>query len=87
MNRNTLIVIPWAHFTTWNIVNASFAFAKLGIVINSSINCLLYYVSGPIFRKEVAKFLGMDKRKKTTDTQTSQTASTEVSGTTSWYTE
>jgi len=65
--------------TIWNMVDMSFAFAKLGIIIHSSINCLLYYVSGPTFRREVSKFLGLSKKKKISSEQSSQTASTGIS--------
>lgn len=36
-----------------NIVNEAFSVAKLGIVVNSSINFLLYCLSGKRFRKEL----------------------------------
>ena len=39
--------------STWNIVDMSFALAKMGVVINSSINCYLYCFSGSAFRKEL----------------------------------
>ena len=38
---------------TWNMVDASFAFAKLGVVFNSSINCWLYCFTSTMFRKEM----------------------------------
>ena len=41
--------------SNWDTVDQSFAVAKLGIVINSSINWLLYCVTGSAFRKEVLK--------------------------------
>ena len=39
----------------WNAIDKSFAVAKLGIVINSSINWLLYCLTGSAFRKEIVK--------------------------------
>ena len=39
----------------WPMVDKSFAVAKLGIVINSSINWLLYCLTGSAFRKEILK--------------------------------
>jgi len=51
--------------TIWNMVDASYAVSRLGIIIHSSINCPLYYVSGPIFRREVSKLFGWNKKKKT----------------------
>ena len=39
----------------WNIVNTSFAVAKLGVIINSSINWIFYCLSGTMFRKEMIK--------------------------------
>jgi len=51
--------------TIWNMVDASYAVSRLGIIIHSSINCPLYYVSGPIFRREVTKLFGWNKKKKT----------------------
>lgn len=39
----------------WSIIDQSFAFAKLGIVINSSINWLLYCLTGSAFRNEILK--------------------------------
>lgn len=41
--------------TNWDIIDRSFAVAKLGIVINSSINWLLYCLTGSAFRKEIFK--------------------------------
>ena len=38
---------------TWNMVDASFAFAKLGVVFNSSMNCLFYCFTSSMFRKEM----------------------------------
>ena len=37
----------------WNMVDQSFASAKLGVVINSSINFILYSCTGSVFRKEL----------------------------------
>jgi len=51
--------------TIWNMVDASYAVSRLGIIIHSSINCPLYYVSGPIFRREVSKLFGWNKKENT----------------------
>ena len=52
----------------WEIVDNSFAAAKLGAVINASLNCVLYYCTGCIFRREVAKiFLRMRKNRAKVD--------------------
>ena len=40
---------------TWNMVDASFAFAKLGVVFNSSINWFFYCFTSTMFRKEMHK--------------------------------
>jgi neuropeptide Y receptor type 1 len=40
---------------SWHYVDRSFAFAKLGVVVNSSINWLLYCISGSAFRKEMGR--------------------------------
>ena len=37
----------------WHLVDASYAFASLGVVINSSINFFLYCLSGSQFRREL----------------------------------
>ena len=37
----------------WYRVDKSFAFGKLGVVINSSINCVFYCFFGSSFRKEL----------------------------------
>jgi len=49
----------------WNMVDASYAASRLGVIIHSSVNCPLYYVSGPLFRREVSKLFGRNKIKKT----------------------
>ena len=41
----------------WLMVDGAFAFAKLGVVINSAINVFLYCLSGRIFRKELCKMI------------------------------
>lgn len=46
----------------WNKVDQSFAMAKLGVVINSSINFILYSCSGSIFRKELFAMFGEDRQ-------------------------
>ena len=39
----------------WDMIDKSFAVAKLGIIINSSINWVLYCLTGSSFRKEIMK--------------------------------
>ena len=39
------------------VVDEAYAIAKLGVIINSSINFILYCVSGQWFRKELAMVL------------------------------
>lgn len=46
------------------IVNEAFSVAKLGIVINSSINFFLYCLSARKFRKELFKVLGVRRIRK-----------------------
>ncbi|XP_002160368.1 G-protein coupled receptor daf-37 isoform X1 [Hydra vulgaris] len=43
------------HSRVWEIVDKNFAFGKLGVVINSSINFILYCLTGTMFRKEFKK--------------------------------
>jgi len=54
--------------TSWdqNAVNLAFAFAKMGVVINSAINCFLYCFTGSVFRAEVKKMLGFSAKSKYT---------------------
>ncbi|XP_065056171.1 G-protein coupled receptor daf-37-like [Rhopilema esculentum] len=42
----------------WDHVDKAFAFAKLGVIINSSVNFLLYNLSGSMFRKELLTIFG-----------------------------
>jgi len=46
--------------TSWdqNAVDLAFAFAKVGVVINSAINFFLYCFTGSVFRAEVKKMFG-----------------------------
>jgi len=44
----------------WDAVDQSFAVAKLGVVINSSINFILYSCSGSVFRKELFAMFGKE---------------------------
>ncbi|XP_065064034.1 neuromedin-K receptor-like [Rhopilema esculentum] len=41
----------------WTFVQETYAFAKLGVVLNSSINCMLYCFSGSTFRKELRRLV------------------------------
>lgn len=50
--------------SVWDKVDASYAVAKLGAVINSSINSLLYCLSGSIFRKELRKLFHCGKKRR-----------------------
>lgn len=60
------------------IVNEAFSVAKLGIVINSSINFFLYCLSARKFRKELFKVLGL-RRGHREESFSSSTASTTLS--------
>jgi len=42
----------------WNAVNISFGVAKIGIVVYSSMNCLLYFFTGSLFKNELYSLLG-----------------------------
>ena len=50
--------------SVWFYVDSAYAFARLGVVINSSINFVLYCLTGSMFRKEMFKavyiWLGKD---------------------------
>ena len=37
----------------WSVIDKTFAIAKLGIIINSSINWVLYCITGSSFRREI----------------------------------
>ncbi|XP_066918929.1 FMRFamide receptor-like isoform X1 [Clytia hemisphaerica] len=50
-----------ANQNIWTTVDKSFAFAKLGVIINSSINWIFYCFTCSLFRKETRKFLGLRK--------------------------
>ena len=68
---------------TWNMVDASFAFAKLGVVFNSSINWFFYCFTSTMFRKEMHKmfrgvagryiYLGMSIRSESSTYNSRQT--------------
>lgn len=45
-----------------NIIDEAFAVAKLGVIINSSINFFLYCLSGRRFRQELLTLLGLKRR-------------------------
>ena len=50
--------------SAWFYVDSAYAFARLGVVVNSSINFVLYCLTGSMFRKEmfkvVCRWLGQD---------------------------
>jgi len=46
---------------TWKMVDSSFALAKLGVIINSSINWIFYCFTCSMFRKEIRKLFGLKK--------------------------
>ena len=43
------------HSRTWETVDKNFAFGKMGVIINSSLNCLLYCMTGSMFKKELVR--------------------------------
>lgn len=47
----------------WVNIDKSFALAKLGVVINSSINFLLYSCTGSVFRKELISMFTTERRR------------------------
>ena len=47
-----------------NSVNTAFAFAKMGVVINSAINCFLYCFTGSVFRRELKKMFACKPSRK-----------------------
>lgn len=47
--------------STWQIVDTSFAFAKLGVIINSSINWFFYCITSTMFRNEMRKIVSKVK--------------------------
>jgi len=47
----------------WRMVDSSFALAKLGIIINSSINWVFYCCTCSMFRKEMRKMFGLLNKK------------------------
>ena len=40
---------------SWYIVKNTYAVARLGLIIHASINCVLYCVTGSMFKKELLK--------------------------------
>jgi hypothetical protein len=40
-----------------NLAISFYAFGKLGVVVNSSIHCLLYFLSGSLYRRELLRIL------------------------------
>ncbi|CAG5115191.1 unnamed protein product [Candidula unifasciata] len=69
---------PWADM---QMVSASFAFGKLGIVFNSSLNFVLYCLTGRRFRVELLNMLGCSKgdRLQTSSRDNSVSGSSSVS--------
>lgn len=60
----------------WNLIDSSFAFAKTGVVINSSINWIFYCLTGTMFRKEMMKMLPLTRIKRGSFTTSSNFKST-----------
>lgn len=56
-------IFLWQQFDK-DIIDEAFAIAKLGIVINSSTNFLLYCISGRRFRKEFYIVIGLAARER-----------------------
>ena len=47
----------------WIMVDTSFAVAKMGVIINSSINWCLYCITSSLFRKQLKKLFGIKSRR------------------------
>ena len=60
----------------WNVTDVSFAFAKLGVIINSSINWIFYCYSGSTFRKIMIGMFTCGKVYNRYSTRSSMTNST-----------
>ncbi|XP_047142081.1 probable G-protein coupled receptor 139 isoform X1 [Hydra vulgaris] len=43
------------HSYAWVMIDKNFAFAKMGVILNSAANCLLYCFTGSMFKKELIK--------------------------------
>ena len=43
------------HTGAWVMVDKNFAFAKMGVILNSAINCIFYCFTGSMFKKELVK--------------------------------
>lgn len=41
----------------WNLIDSSFAFAKISVIVNCAINWILYCLTGTMFRKELMSLL------------------------------
>ena len=64
-----------ADMSKWDVVDKSFAMAKLGVVINSSINFILYSCSGSVFRKELYSMFETESGSKYKQTGSTSTGS------------
>ncbi|KAL8618968.1 hypothetical protein ACOMHN_018351 [Nucella lapillus] len=65
-----------------NIIDEAFAVAKLGVIINSSINFFLYCLSGRRFRQELLILLGCKRRALNYLSTSDHSSSTGTTGTT-----
>lgn len=70
---------------SWYMISSSFAFAKIGIVFNSSLNFVFYCCTGKRFRNELRTMLGMEKEDSLASSlvNTPSTASTSNTGSSS----
>lgn len=60
----------------WSMIDKMFSVAKLGIMVNSSINWVLYCLTGSSFRKEIAKLFQFSSMVTPEDIKTSTEKST-----------
>eukprot|EP00794_Sanderia_malayensis_P019594 gene19594-21522_t len=58
------------HPDNWKLVESTYDFARLGVVLNSSINCFLYCFSGSTFRRELARLFHIDVKEDSTTNPT-----------------
>lgn len=63
--------------TRWKMVDSSFALAKLGVILNSSINWCLYCITSSMFRKKMKLLFGIRIQRRRE--HTSDTSSTSMS--------